>query len=252
MTVRGAGLSLRAVALLALAGCSAGSVKVDGPEAFGKARSGVWFDFESASGAWHAFALLDSKNACAEAQEMFPATAAAEAALVLKLEPLMSDPASQCTVFEAHYAEMADLTDPLFADGLHVLSLTLRDPEDDSADPPPEGSYRRFDVDAGDSKPYFLGALTYYEENPYRIFADVFDCSGSFQDDLDSREASAIQEWIVADGDAEATLGKDASYKIAVDGDLEDLEGKNDGSLTADGKFEHCEVSYEGDTSVTF
>jgi len=248
MSLRGPGPLLLAL----LCGCGTGSVKVDDGDAFGKVRSGLWLDMESSTAASHSFVLLDAKGACADAQDMFPATAAAEAELVLKLEPLLDDPASQCTVYEAHYKELADLTDPLFGEGLHVLNLTLRDPVDAAEDAPPDGVYERFDVEKTGDNPYFLGRVTYYDSNPYRIFADYFDCSGAFQEDLDAATEAAVHSWSFADGEAEAELAKSGeSYKISVSGGLEDIDGKSGGSASAKGTFDRCPITYEGDTFVT-
>ena len=235
-----------------LIGCTPGSVRIDDGEPFGKVRSGVWFDMASGSASWHSFALLDTPGACSDAQDLFPAAANAQAALALKLEPLLNEPSSQCTLYEAYYSDLADLTDPLFGGGLHVFALTLRDPTDEAEDAPPDGSYERFTVDAAATKPYYVGRVTYYAENPHRIFSDLFACDGSGQVAIDEQTTAAIDSWQLADGQAEADrVGSEQAYKLSVDAALEDLDGKSGGQMTAKGKFDRCEITYEGDTSVT-
>jgi len=242
-------MECRAVAtILILAGCGPGSVKIDGQDAFGPVRSAVWFEIESDTETRHHFGLLSAPRACAAAQELLPAAAAEEARLVEDLEPIASDIDAQCPVYRDHYARMAEITDPLFADGLNLVSVVLRDPTAEAEGAPPEGSYGAFDPE--DEGLYYLGSLTYHRESPYRIRADAFDC-GANAEALDAALEASTTTWYLGDGAIEASLKGDDAYRLSLDTAIEEIQGEDAGALRARGRFERCTVTVEGATSVS-
>jgi len=221
---------------------------MDGADDFGPVRSAVWFEIDADADIKHSFALLSAKSACSAAQALLPEAAFEEAELALKIEPLAGDIDAQCPIYRNHYNRMAELTDPLFADGMHAVSLVLRDPDKDPKDAPAEGTYTHFTPDIDTS--YFLGAVTYYAESPYRIRAESFDC-GANAKEIQDQVDNAVSSWFLADGEAEARVLGSGSYRIAVDAALEDADGERVGSMTAQGKFEHCEMELSGHTSIS-
>jgi hypothetical protein len=223
------------------AACGPGAVHLDGPTPFGPVRSAVWLELGSGDERSHSFAFLSAKSACNEAQDLLPALAEEEADLALKLEPLLGDTDAQCSIYKEHYARMAELTDPLFGDGLHVLSLVLRDPAESSSTPPAEGLYNPFSPDS--DAPYFLGSVSLFEESPHQIRADDFDC-GSNAEALDARLEEAVTTWYLTDGEADVSpRASEKAYRLTIEATLEQATGDGAGSLTAQGSLRRCEVS---------
>jgi hypothetical protein len=230
--------------------CGPGTVHLDGPTPFGAVRSAVWMELGSGEERSHSFALLSAKGACKKAQDMSPEIEEEEAALSLKLEPLLGDADAQCPIYKEHYARMAELTDPLFGDGLHVLSMVLQDPAIPSSTAPATGLYSSFEPDS--DTPFFLGSVSLIEESPYQIRADAFDC-GSNAEALEERLEASTTRWFLTGGEADARArSSEKAYRLTLEASLEDANGDSGGSMRAQGTFQRCEVAASSSVALPF
>jgi len=262
-------------ALWVVGGCAKGSIKLEDQDKFGKVKSAVWFEWtqerEGEDRKTHSFMAASQRGVCPTMQAAIPEVTDAYQDLLDELyggitygdtDPTYSDYSydtggyyggggpgqSLCELYKTYLERVATALDPMMDGGVNLLSFTLRDPDDDADEEPPTDDY---EAGYDRSDPYFTGALSYYEENPYRVAADDMDCSGNswYNDFYDAFDDIDIYPF--DDGDLEAKqLGSGEAYKIKMDGDLEEEDGDDGGDIAFKGTFTKCEVSYQGDFSL--
>ncbi len=246
--------------LVLAAGCAKGSVKLEDQDRFGKMRSAVWLEMTQDTGSEsytsHSFLAASRGGVCQTMQEAMPEIADAYEDLVESFNYSSSsysydtggyverDLSELCEAYKDYFERVADALDPMMSKGVNTLSFTLRDPDDDAEDEPPSDDYEAgYDND----DPYFTGGLAYYDENPYRVVAESVDCNDNDWYDEGEDAFDDVDAFTIDDGDLVAEQSSDGeSYKIDMDGDLEDDDRDNAGDIVFKGKFTKCEVEWDG------
>ena len=230
-----------------LGGCGGGGLRTSEVDDLGGIRSATWIEWQrnqpGEDEIWHSFVLSSHGSLCKDLQETTPDLADAYDDLLDDLDQAQGDD-EECQALERFYEDAAEITKDIYRRPLTTLALTLRDPDDDPEDPPPEDSYEQ-GVD--DNDPWFLGDLTLTEANPYEELAAVAnDCPGNLEEELVDALRDNRTRYTVDRGDVDAYERGDEAYRLMLDGDLEDDDGDDAGEIQARGTFRYCPVEWSG------
>ena len=235
------------VALALCAGCGPGSIWTTDVQDLRGIDSALWIEWSrERSGpdeVWHEFVMSSHGGLCRDLQDAMPKLSDLYDDLVDDLDNAQND-ADECDALERFYDDASEVTDRMFRKPVTTLSLTLRDPDDDRDERPPEDTYDQ-GVDPDD--PWFLGSLTITETNPYLELADVAgSCPDRLEDELEDALRDNVTRYDVDRGDVEAYERGDEAYRLKLDGEIEDDDGDNAGDIVARGSYRHCVVEWDG------
>ena len=242
-----------AAAIAALTACSDGRVKTEAIGSFGGA-SGVWLDVtqDSPTGQFqaHRFVLTSEPGYCRKVQKAYPEMGEAYTAFLDTIVDNPLDTELQCQAEGVYLQALADASSALLKGDAAALSLTIRDPNMDQKDVPPDGTYvHEFDGE----RLYWSGAVTEYTGNPWQIFAEQHGCtSGDWEIEAYNRVDEIVEVYTTDGGTVTAEQKGDKAFRLEVSGDLNSDQGRNAGTLDASGRFKRCEVRYEGEPLIWF
>lgn len=239
------------VGLVALSACADGTVKGSAVD-FGRVKSATWLERKLIDPAGdehrHDFVLATAPNWCKFANRVYPDLGAAWADVLDVITENPSDSGAQCEAKKAFYTTAADATDDAFKNGLSVLHLALRDPNEAADLKPFTGPYEAVGFNEIDR--YIVAGIQQYDTNPYRVYADEADCENNatfFESDARDKVEKSSDEFTLADGTGEADAPTSKSYKIRIEGTLDDRSGAAAGDVTIKGTFDYCDLTWEGD-----
>ncbi|MFT4621646.1 MAG: hypothetical protein ACI8PZ_000298 [Myxococcota bacterium] len=243
-------LGITAGLIAILSACAAdGKIKLEDQEKFGRVKSAVWFEFkqqlpDSGGDQFHQFWMGDRGRLCVEMQEAAPVIAQSWLDTIGSI-PTNADELETCERHKQYWTTLADATAPLYDKGFNQFVFDFKVPGRERREPPEEEVYA---AGYDDQDPFFNGTLTYIDENPYRAVADELDCADYDWYETPNRVLpDVLEEYIVADGDAEITIKNDSVRKVEFkDGELLDVDGDPAGGIEAKGKFTYCEVEFTG------
>lgn len=234
-------------------GCSDGRVKTDAVGSFG-GTSGVWLDVtqDSTTGQYqeHRFVLTTEPGYCRKVQSAYPEMGEAYTSFLETIQANPLDTELQCEAEGVYLQQLAEASSKLFKGDALALTLSIRDPKMDQKDIPPDGTYGH---DFDGEQMYWSGGITQYTDNPWEVFAEKHDCTvPDWEFEAYNRIEEVIEVYPSDGGSVTAVRNGDHTFKLDVDGELNDDQGRNAGTLKASGRFSRCEVRLDGEPLIWF
>ncbi|MCP4872628.1 MAG: hypothetical protein GY898_28385 [Proteobacteria bacterium] len=224
---------LLVLALSVTVGC-AGSVTVDSDDvdAFGPGTSAAYVKVDLAGDTFHFFVLANQGGICSKLQTAYAGAYSATSAF--------NDGADDDACND-YTAALADVWDPVLSGSAHLLSVTVNNGFDFSADEITEPSDGTFDAGEGEvglRVSYFPSGDSPYLEVAERAEGCAWD--DAIDDGLDS-----ITSYGADDGDVVLEEANNDGWRIDFEVEIEDEDGDNAGDLSGGFGAPLCDIELD-------
>lgn len=243
-----------------LAGGCPGSVKLTKIDDFGTVKSAIWLhldvdgedNYES-----HRFIVSNKAGLCKTLQTALVELAAIQEDRYQNYD----DYDDYCELYDDYYTTAADHFDKFMGPGGKILNINFVERDDGDREwdvEPDDGTFDAYDYEDDDDDYFFSLWMSYYEENPSRLYADALDdqyhedswCFEDYDDyeDLwddiyDAAESYDDEE----DGEITVTHKGKKKIKLQFQAEIEDEDDDSAGDVEGTVTFTYCPVEIETD-----